>query len=104
MSEQMILELIPRRMKQLEYRTWDVRYRDLMLKAGTNLHLDAFNQLWFIIDDPQGLKVESDYGLYDTASGDFVFENSHMHKGQLVITNPETVARKIKFIQVTIIN
>lgn len=91
-------------MKQLEYQKWDLRYRDLMLQAQTNLPVAAFNQLWFIVDDPQGIVVESDYGIYDTASGGFVFENSHIHKGEMLISNPETVARKIKFIQVTIIN
>ncbi len=103
MTEHFILDYIPRRMKQLEYNKWEIRYRDLMLIGQSSMTIAAYNELWFIVDDPQGITVESDYGIYDTTGG-YVFENSHQHKGEIVVANPDTDNRKVKFIQVTIVN
>lgn len=103
MTEPFILEHIPERVKQMGYSTYRIRYRDLMIKSGSNISVSAFNELWFIIDDPAGLLVESHYGIYDT-TGDYLAESIHQHRGDIVITNPGTEDKRIKFIQVVIVN
>ena len=55
------------------------------------------------MDDPQGLVIESDYGIYDS-SGAYSSDNSHEHKGEIIITNPDAENKRIKFIQIVIIN
>jgi hypothetical protein len=49
------------------------------------------------------LLVESHYGIYDT-TGDYLAESIHQHRGDIIITNPGTEDKRIKFIQVVIIN
>lgn len=104
MTEQFILDFIPRRMAQLGYKRYHIRYRDLTLQPAANVLLAAFNELFFIVGDPPGILVESSYGIYDTA--DFAIEeNVHQHRGEIVINNPDaTDYRRIKFIQVIIID
>ncbi len=103
MTESFILEHIPERVKQMGYRSYRIRYRDLMIKTVSTISISAFNELWFIVDDPAGLLVESHYGIYDT-TGDYLAESIHQHRGDIVITNPGTEDKRIKFIQVVIVN
>jgi hypothetical protein len=103
MSEEFILNHIPERVKQLGFRNYHIRYRDLTIKAGAIQRIPAYTELWFITDDPSGLIVESDYGIYDT-TGVYLSDNSHEHKGEIVIENPGGDNKRIKFIQVIIIN
>lgn len=103
MTESFILDLIPERVKQMGYRAYKVRYRDLMIKAGSSISISAFNEIWFIVDDPSGLLVESHYGIYDT-TGDYLAESIHQHRGDIVITNPNADDKRIKFIQVVVVN
>ncbi len=99
---ELILGYLPHRIKQLGFSQYNIRYRDFLVAAETTKELSAYNELYFIVDSPQDLKVESDYGIYDT-TGEYVSENTHQHRGAVKITNPTDTARKIEFIQVIII-
>ena len=103
MSEPFILSIIPERIRQLGYHNYHIRYRDVSVKANAKVILAAFNELWFISGDPNGIKVESGYGMYDS-TGVYVYDNTHQHRGEITITNPDTDNKRIKFIQVIIIN
>ena len=103
MTESYILHFVPVRVKELGHEAHRVRYRDLVIEGGSTLIIPAFNELYFIVDDPPGLIVESAYGMYDSTD-DPLAENVHEHRGEIVITNPGTGRRKIKFIQVIIVN
>jgi hypothetical protein len=50
-----------------------------------------------------GIVIESDYGIYDS-TGAYLFDNSHQHKGEISITNSDAENKRIKLIQVIIIN
>jgi hypothetical protein len=106
MTEQFILGYIPNRIKQLGYNQYHIRYRSLTLEDHSSLRIQAYNELFFIIDDPEGVIVESDYGVYDTTSNQVlpIYENTLQHRGEIVISNPAAGNRKIKFIQVIIVN
>jgi len=103
MTEELILRIIPERIRQLGYRKYHLRYKDFTILASSVLSIPAYNELWFIVDDPAGLVVESNYGIYDS-TGVFLSDNSHQHKGEIVITNPDADSKRIKFIQVIIVN
>lgn len=103
MTESYILHYVPVRVKELGHDAHRVRYRDLVIEGDSTLIIPAFNELYFIVDDPPGLIVESAYGMYDSTD-DPLAENVHEHRGEIIITNPGTGRRKIKFIQVIIVN
>jgi len=103
MTEQFILQYVPERIRQLGYRKHYTRYRDFVVDGGSSVSLPAYNELYFIVDDPPGVIVESDYGLYDTTDNP-VHDNVHQHRGEITIRNTCTEKRRIKFIQVIIVN
>ena len=103
MTEVYILHYVPLRIKELGYTKHNIRYRDLVLDGESKVNIPAFNELYFIVDDPPGLIVESDYGMYDSTD-DPLPDNIHEHRGEIVIYNPGTGKRKIKFIQVVMVS
>ncbi len=103
MTEQFILQYAPQRVRQLGFSKYHLRHRDLTLDAGNTVEIPAYNELFFIVDDPPGLVVDSDYGMYDSTD-DPLAENVHVHRGEIRISNPGTEKRKIKFIQIIIVN
>lgn len=104
MSEQFILSYIPQRIRELGYSEYHFRYLDLMIDAGATRSIDAYNQLYFLVGDPEGVCVDSDYGVYDsTGTNGIGTDNTHQHKGQITISNPGAIARQVKFIQVIIV-
>lgn len=103
MTESFILEFAPQRVKQLGYNKYHLRYRDMLVEPNTPIRLSAYNELLFIVDDPSGLVVESDYGIYDSTDNP-VPENVHQHRGEVIIRNPGPDGRRIKLIQIIIVN
>lgn len=103
MTEQFILHYAPERIRQLEYTRYHIRHRDFVIEAGRTIMIPAYNELFFIVDEPPGLVIESDYGMYDSTD-DPIPESIHMHRGEIKIFNPGSAKRRIKFIQVIIVN
>lgn len=103
MREDFIVDYIPKRIKQLGYKNYHTRYRDIAVLASSKIIIPAFNELWFIIDDPSGIIIESNYGIYDS-TGDQSYENAHQHRGEIIISNPDITNRRVKFIQAIIVN
>jgi len=103
MTESYILHYTPIRIRELGFEAHRIRYRDLVIEGDSKLIIPAYNELYFIVDDPPGLIIESAYGMYDSTE-DPLADNVHEHRGEIVITNPGTGSRKIKFIQVIIVN
>lgn len=104
MTESFILDLIPKRIKQLGYLKYHIRYRDLAILPNSKIIIPAYNELWFVIDNPVGIQIESAYGFYDGTGEPIAFENIHEHRGEIIVSNPESTIRRIKFIQVIIIH
>ena len=103
MTEQFIFLYVPKRVRQLGYSNYHLKYHDLAIDENSVQVIAAYNELYFIIDDPPGLVVESDYGLYDSTD-DPVSDSTHQHRGEITITNPGIGKRRIKFIQIIIVN
>ena len=104
MTESFILDLIPKRIKQLGYQAYHTSYRDLAVLPNSKVIIPAYNQLWFVVGDPSGVRIESGYGVYDTTGSETSFENTHQHRGEIILHNPDTGIRRIKFIQAIIIS
>lgn len=103
MSEQFILQYIPERIKQLGYTSYHIRYRDILVGAQEVMVIPAYNELYFLIDEPDKTVIESDYGVYDTWVP-LHRDNQHQHRGEITITNRESALMRVKFIQVIIVN
>ena len=103
MTEQFILQYTPERVKQLGFTKYYLRHRDLTIEAGKTVEIPAYNELFFIVDEPPGLVIESDYGMYDSTDNQLA-ESVHAHRGEIRIINPGIEKRRIKFIQVIIVN
>jgi hypothetical protein len=103
MTEQFILQYAPMRVAQLGYSKYHLRHRDLMVDGGKVVNIPAYNELFFIVDEPPGLIVDSDYGMYDSTD-DPLPESIHVHRGEIRIINPGAEKRRIKFIQAIIVS
>lgn len=103
MTERFILEYIPHRMKQLGFSNYHIRYRNLLVLGISSLVVEAYNELYFIIGDPDNILIESDYGVYDSSEF-YNGENIYQHRGEIVITNTSEPNQRIKFIQVIIVD
>lgn len=103
MTEQFILQFAPLRLKQQGYSKYHLRHRDFIIEAGSIITIPAYNEMFFIIDEPPGLVVDSEYGMYDSTDNP-ILESIHVHRGEIKIINPGDAKRRIKFIQVIIVN
>jgi len=103
MTEQFILEYIPRRVRGLGYHKYHLRYKDLNIPPSATIVFAAYNELYFVVGDPQDISIESSYGVYDT-SGDPTASNVHEHRGEITVSNRGDEARRVKFVQVIIVN
>jgi hypothetical protein len=103
MTEHFILQYIPGRIRQLGYRKYHIRYKDITISAYSKQVLTAYNELYFVVDDPKGIWLESDYGVYDGID-ESAASNMHEHRGEITIENPGNERRRIKLIQVIIVN
>lgn len=103
MTEQFILQFAPIRLAQQGYKKYHLRHRDFIVEAGNTIVIPAYNELYFIIDEPPGLVVDSDYGMFDSTDNP-VPESIHVHRGEIKISNPGVGKRRIKFIQAIIVN
>lgn len=92
------------RIQQLGYRQYYLHYRDMMVSAGSQISIPAYNELFLIVDSPTGFRVDSDYGRYDTTQEYPPHDNIHEHRGEIRILNSTDTTQWIKMIQVILIN
>ena len=102
MTENLIAAIVPEKILQLGYQKYHTRFRDMTIKGNSTLRIAAYNDLYFIVDSPQGIVIESDYGIYDS-TGNYIADHAHIHKGEITLTNPSAGNKRIQFIQVVII-
>ena len=100
MTTSLALEYIPRRMKELGYaQNYYLRFRHLVLQATELLELPAFNQIFILVEEPADVKVQSDFGLYDTTDNQ-TNEQIYEHQGAISIENFSKQVNHVRFIQV----
>lgn len=100
MTINLALEYIPRRMEELGYgNNYYIRFRHLVLKDGEKQNVDAFNQLYILVEETKDVIVSSDLGLFDLSSQN-ANEMQYEHQGQITISSQSSETRHIRFIQV----
>lgn len=103
MTEDFILHQIPKKIEQLGYKKYHILYKDFFIRKQSSLRVEAFNEIYYVINDPRGIVIESDYGIYDS-TGLVLCDNEHLHKGEILISNPGNDDVRLKFVQVIIVN
>lgn len=103
MTEQFILQYAPIRLAQQGYTKFHLRHRDFVIEPGSKVIIPAHNELFFVVDEPPGLVIDSEYGMYDSTDSP-IPESIHVHRGEIEISNPGDTRRRIKFIQAIIVN
>jgi hypothetical protein len=100
MTTALALEYIPRRMKELGYDSrYYIRFRHLVLQPNEQLEIEAFNQLYILVDEPSDCSINSDFGIYD-ASFDLTNEQLYEHQGIIQLINHSSSINHLRFIQV----
>jgi len=99
MTINLALEYISKRMCELKIREYHLRFRHLLLQPGEQREMAAHTHLFYLVEPPGDVRVESDVGLFDfteTLTGEMQYE----HRGKLTITNLSAFFNHVRFIQV----
>ena len=99
MSEEFAIRYAPRRVSERGFSKYRLIFQDLNLKAGQQIELAAYNEIWFVLGADIGITISSDYGEYDY-SNDNLSENIHEHADRIIIKNTILEPQKVRFIQV----
>lgn len=100
MTIALALEYIPRRMCERGYGSdYLLRFRHLRLDPGEVREVEGYNQFFLLIEPPDDVTVESEFGFFDLSS-DAVNEMQYEHQGAIVLTNLSPFSNHVRFIQV----
>jgi hypothetical protein len=94
------LEHIPRRMQELEVNNnYFLKFRHFVIPPNDSTIIDGYNEYFFLVQAGNDLRVRSEFGLYDLLDTG-INEQQYEHQGKITITNPSSIFKHIKFIQV----
>ena len=100
MTINLALEYIPRRMKELGYQSdYFIRFRHLVLQPNEEKTIDAFNQFFYLIEEAENVRVESETGVFDLSESS-TNEMQYEHQSKIFITNYLSGKNHLRFIQV----
>ncbi|MFA6923611.1 MAG: hypothetical protein WC223_05085 [Bacteroidales bacterium] len=100
MTTELALEYIPRRMSEMGHdNNYILRFRHLILKPSEKIEIDASNQLFILVEEPQDISIDSLSGIFDLSIQN-TNEMQYEHQGIISIRNLAEVARHVRFIQV----
>lgn len=100
MTIALALEYIPRRMEELGYgKNYYIRFRHLVVQPNEHIDLEAYNQFYILVDEPDKLNITSEFGIFDL-SVDKTNEQLYEHQGFISIQNYSSAIAHVRFIQV----
>lgn len=100
MTIDLALEYIPRRMQELGYgKDYYIRFRHIVMQPNEKLEIEAFNQFYILVDEPDSVAIRSDFGMYDM-SNEKTNEQFYEHQGIIQLKNYSATVNHIRFIQV----
>ncbi|MEM9388845.1 MAG: hypothetical protein AAGA02_00140 [Bacteroidota bacterium] len=102
MTEEFAIRYLPQRVQERGFQKHRMIFQDLNLEPNQQIELAAYNEIWFLIDVEVGISISSDLGEYDY-SNPALSENIHEHADAIIIKNNAETKRKVKFIQVILI-
>jgi hypothetical protein len=99
MTINLALEYIPRRMKELGYENYTIRFRHWVVKQAEQIEIDGINHIYLLIEPPETVTVESDFGLFDMSNNN-INEYQYEHQGTITISSYAAEVQHIRMIQV----
>lgn len=87
------------RVEERGYTNFRMVYRDFQPRMGEPKNIKVFNELWFILEADQGIRVVSDYGIYDYLD-EGLLESVHEHGDTITIFNTKDSVQRIQFLQI----
>jgi hypothetical protein len=100
MTIALALKYIPSRMEELGYgENYYIRFRHLVLQPSEHLDIEAYNQFYILVDEPDKINVTSGFGVYDL-SLEKTNELKYEHQGFISIHNYSSRVNHARFIQV----
>lgn len=102
MTEEFAIRYLPQRVQERGFQKHRLIFQDLNLEPNQQIELAAYNEIWFLIGIEEGILISSDLGEYDYSNSS-LSENIHEHADAIVIKNNASQRRKVKFIQVILI-
>ena len=98
MTSELALEYTRRRMKEMGYENYLLRFRHLVLKVSEIRMITGYNQIYLLIEPTQGVRIESDVGLFD-GSENHANELQYEHRGIIRIANLSPSIISVRFLQ-----
>src|SRR4051812_7852740 len=100
MTTALALEYIPRRMEELGHKKdYYIRFRHIVLQPDETIEISAYNQFFILVDEPENIRIGSDFGLYDLSS-DKTNEQFYEHQGKILVKSYSPLVAHVRFIQV----
>lgn len=95
-------QIAVQKMQQFEFRTYKIQPITMQLRAEEIREVAAYNTVFCVKGNPAGVKIESDYGLYDSTSelNEYMPEQQHVHRGQIFITNGTAFPITVEFFKI----
>ena len=100
MTINLALEYIPKRMEELgNGKNYTIRFRHLVLQANETQTIDATNQFYYLVEEADQVRVESETGVFDL-SEKATNEMQYEHQSKIQITNYLSGINHLRFIHV----
>lgn len=99
MTEGTAIEFAEQKMRELGFGSnYLIRYRHYRLDQNEKRIIKGENHHFFLIGDPEVIKVKSRMGIFDL-NDPGINELQHHHSGRIQIENLETETVSVRFIQ-----
>ena len=98
MTSELALEYIRRRMLEMGYVNYLLRFRHLLLRVNETREIVGYNQIFMLIEPAQDIRIESDVGVFDV-NEDHANELQYEHRGRIKTTNLSLSTTNVRFLQ-----
>lgn len=101
MTAELVLEYIPRRMRELGYgKDYYLRLRHLVLRPNEHIEIEAWSDLFILVEEVSDVRISSDTGVFDLGT-EAASEMQYEHQGLIEITNgSDAVTKHVKLVQI----
>lgn len=98
MKTEIALELIKQQIGSYHNNDPTIIFRHLSIKAKESLQIEANNQIFYLLEEPELVSIESERGLFNTDDKNHL-EQTHIHSGIIRITSNNSESQQLRFIQ-----
>jgi hypothetical protein len=99
MTTAIAAQYIPSRMAELGIKDYIMRFHYLFIPGGQTIVINAYNEFYFIVEDPWDINISSASGVYDKSLTN-VNNQQYEHQGEISIKNYLDMQSTLHCIQV----